>query len=147
MLPATFLIADELGADAVEIDAYVTDAALGDACAAIGVGPKLVGFRGTVKLLDVARLWRDFAPLLCERIGGETYRRSAVRSEADDLKINTLTFELDGESVAVEGAREVLAALFGSPRLDPPGVAHGRAADVLRRALPLPLPLYGMNYV
>jgi len=147
LLEAVRSAAQELHVESVEIDAYVTDLAMRDACARVGAAGKIIGFHGTFKLLDAARLWTSFLPLISERIGIEFCEQIKLTAEADELKVHTLTFELAGQSVKIEGAREILAALFGSPQLDALAPLTGRLADLLRKALPLPLPLYGMSYI
>jgi len=133
-------------AETVVIDAYATDSVLRDACAALGADPKLVAHSGIVKLLDAGRLWQGYAPLLRERIG-EAASELQLETEADELKIHTLTFRHGGESLTLRGHRELTAALFGAPGLEPMADYSGALADLLGQALPLPLPLYGLNYV
>ena len=139
-------IAESYQAETVMIDAYATDRALRDACATFGADPELVAHPGIVKLLDAGRLWQDFAPLLRERIG-ETASELQIETEADELKIHTLTFRHGRESLTLRGHRELTAALFGTPDLDPMADYSSPLAESLRRALPLPLPLYGLNFV
>jgi predicted N-acetyltransferase YhbS len=140
-------LAGELHAETLTIDAYTCDCALADACAAVGGAAEVVSFSGTVKLLDLGRLWRGFRPLLKERLGADLSLRLRANCEADELGIHTLRLAIDDERLEVRGAREVLAAIFGSPDADPLVEAGGRLGEAVRRALPLPLCLYGMNYV
>ncbi|MEN6626929.1 MAG: GNAT family N-acetyltransferase [Candidatus Sumerlaeia bacterium] len=139
-------LARRFGTQKIEWDGQARDAALADACLAIGAGRRKAAHYGTVKLLSVERLMSQFKPLLRERLGGMAEGFVAT-SQIEDGIVNRLTFELDGERLAVKGEVEALAALFGSTELDPLAHARGRLADALRRALPLPLPLYGLNYV
>ncbi len=139
-------VLDRFGLQTVIVHAYESDRAMLDACAEIGIRPELEPCVGTVKLLDAARLWSDFAPLIGERIGPQTYARIRVCAEADELKIHTLVFERDRERLSFEGADEIAAALFGSRELQALATHAGPLAEILRRALPLPLPMYGLNY-
>ena len=147
VLAALRRIAERHQAEAVRIHAYCCDYALQDACCALGGGTEIVPVGGLVKLLDANRLWRDFAPLLAERIGPDAAGGTTIHAEADELKIHTLTFRLGGDALTLRGPRELTAALFGAPDLDPLAGRRGRLADILRNALPLPLPLYGLNFV
>jgi len=140
-------IAGNFGAQAVQIYAYMGDRAMRRACAAAGAELEVVAHTGTVKLLDAGRLWKGFGPLLAERIGTEAAAKLRLRAQADELKIHTLSFELSDERFVVHGAEKVVAALFGSPQLDPLAGAPGELGQTLRAALPLPLPMYGLNYI
>jgi predicted N-acetyltransferase YhbS len=147
ILPALPEILDNLGIETAVICAYPSDRAMLDACAELNVSPQVTGFQGTVKVLDVDMLWRDFTPLLIERIGPEACAKMNLTAESDEFKIHTLTFDSGGEHVTIEGEREILLALFGSPELDPLGERSGALVETLRRALPLPLPMYGASYI
>jgi len=140
-------LADHYAAGSVEIDAYPTDVALKLACAAPAGTAERVGSPYTLKLLDADRLWSAFRPLLAERIGASAAAKLRIAAEADELSIHGLAFESAGERFEAAGAREVTAALFGSTELDPLAGAAGALGRTLRRALPLPLPLYGLNYI
>jgi len=140
-------IASQWGAEAVSIEAYESDVAMAEALAPTGAERKIVGFHGTLKLLAAGKLWQDFTPLISERIGAVACERIHIKDQADELAVHTLSFALDGESVTINGPREIVAALFGSPTLDPLAEQSGTLASLLRAALPLPLPMYGMNYV
>lgn len=130
----------------IEWEGYGRDAALRFCCAGIGIKPAPIAHYGTVKLLSVERLLADFRPLLRERLGEEAGTLT-VTSRSDNGTVERVTFELAGEKLSVEGEAEVLAALFGSPEMDPLAAAPGKLGKTLRQAFPLPLPLYGLNYV
>ena len=132
-------------ADEVVIEGYLWDIELRELCAALGVEAETVRHLGAVKIIDAARLWEDFAPLRRERMG-EAGRRIALRVQADALAIESLTFELDGEKVTIRGNDQAVATMFGSADPDPLAGQAGPLAELLRRVLPLPLPLYGLNY-
>ncbi len=134
------------GIETVVIKAYAFDVELVHACEAIGVKPEMVRHQAAVRLLNAEALWRDFLPLLQDRIGEEA-SRIHLRTESDEMKIHTLEFSLGDEKLTIEGECELTAALFGSPELNPLAEREGPLADKLRKALPLPLPLYGLNYV
>jgi len=147
VLEALRPIAEQWGAERIKIDAYPTDAVLREACGRIGASAETASFYGTFKLLDAARAWRDYGPLLAERLGPELYGQISIEAESDPLKIHTVTFQRGAQLVELRGAREILAALFGSKEIDPLAEAEGELADALRQALPLPVPMYGLNYV
>lgn len=140
-------LARRLGAKHVEWEGCGRDAALADACAAVGAPPTRISHYGTVKLLSVEKLLGAFRPLLRERLGEETAAALTVTSRIENGTVRRLAFELNGEKLAVDGEVEALAALFGSPEIDPLAAAPETWRGVLGRALPLPLPLYGLNYV
>lgn len=140
-------LARERNAAGVEIDAYTTDIALRRIGRDLGGECETASMSCTLKLLDAERLWADFAPLLAERLGQAAAAEVRVSPEADELQIHTLTFERGGEQFEVRGAHEVTAALFGADELDPLAAAPGPLGETLRRALPLPLPMYGLNYI
>jgi hypothetical protein len=140
-------IAADLGARQVTIDGYETDGSLREACARLGVRPEIVSFFRTLKLLDARRLWQDFAPLLAERIGADCLAKIGIRQEADDLAVRAIEFDMGGDRGRINTPAGVLAALFGHPTEAPLAEAPGEMARVLRCALPLPLPHYGLNYV
>ncbi len=131
----------------VDVEAYETDIAIAEALADTKADIETVSFNGTLKILSAERMWQDFAALISERIGPEIFEQITISSESDDLKIHTLTFDRDGESVTIEGDREIVAALIGSTTLDPLTGRTGELAKLLKAALPLPIPLYGMSYV
>jgi len=147
MVAALPAVAEAFRAETVVIDAYDFDCGLRDACSLLEADWHIVAHRGLVKLLDARRLWRDFQPLLAERIGREAASRMRIHTQADELKIHTLTFEWNQGELTLHGERELTAALFGAVELDPLANRSGPLAETLRRALPLPLPLYGLNYV
>ena len=140
-------IVEAAKAEAVHIDAYEWDMALADLCARAGAKVEVIPHRGTIKLLDPQRLWDDFTPLLIERTDAETISKISLHPEADDLTIHTLTFRMDGQDLILRGPENLTATLFGAPDVAPLADASGPLGETLRRALPLPLPLYGMNYV
>jgi GNAT superfamily N-acetyltransferase len=146
LIRALPLAARELGADAFAIDAYEFDRSLEEALKDI-VRWDSMPHTGVVKLLDPARLWRDFKPLIAERIGAEALGRISVRSESDDLRVHALTFEMGGEILTFDSPEDLTAALLGHPNHKPLINARGSLADILHKALPLPLPMYGLNYV
>ena len=129
----------------VVIEGYPHDRELADACRRRGGRAETIAHLGAVKVLDAGRLWEAFGPLLRERIGPEA-ERIRLHAEGDRLAIATLTFELDGETVSLTGNREAVTALFGAAEAAPLAGVTGHLADLLRRALPLPLPMYGLNY-
>ena len=139
-------IARELGAETIEMRGYPFDLALREACMFRGAEVQRCALVGTVKLLDAQRLWRDFTPLLAERIGLDAVMNMEICQQEDELKIHTLTFRLGGDEFTIEGADELAVALFGHPEHDPLAGASGPLAELLRRALPLPLPMYGLNF-
>jgi hypothetical protein len=140
-------LARRFGTKEIEWDGCARDAALADAMASIGVKPTRAAHYGTVKLLSVERLINEFQPLLRERLGEETAAALTVTSRIDGGAVRCITFELDGERLTIDGEVEALAALFGSPEIDPLAAAPEKLGRALRQALPLPLPLYGLNYV
>jgi len=129
----------------VVIDAYPGDRDLADACRQRGARAEVVAHVGAVKVLDPARLWQALLPALRERIGPAA-DRIRVHTEGDRLAIATLTFEMDGQRIPLTGNRRAVTALFDAPEEAPPPNAAGPLAEALARALPLPLPLYGLNY-
>ncbi|HQK92266.1 MAG TPA: GNAT family N-acetyltransferase [Armatimonadota bacterium] len=134
-------------AASVTVETYASDYGMRDVCQLLGVSPRWESFPGTVKVLDVRRLWSDFAPLLAERIGAGNYEAIRVWAEADELRVHRLVFELGNETVEVDGDRSVVATLFGSVHSEPLAGMGGHLAGLLRQALPLPLPRYGLNFV
>jgi len=70
-----------------------------------------------------------------------------VWAEADELRVHRLVFELGRETVEIDGDRSVVATLFGSMDSEPLAGMVGPLADLLRQALPFPLPRYGLNFV
>ena len=130
----------------IVMDSYTSDHDLGQVLEPMGVVREDVSHSGVLKLLDVNILWRQFLPLITERIGASASDIS-VRADADELKIHTVTFELGSESITITGSSNVLAVLFGGLKLDPLADESGLLADLLRKALPLPVPMYGLNYV
>ncbi len=140
-------IAKQWQADLVDIEAYEADVAMAEALSPTKAEIETVSFNGTLKILSAERMWQDFAALISERIGPEVFEQITISSESDDLKIHTLTFDRDGESVTIEGDRKIVAALVGSTTLDPLAGQTGELAELLKLALPLPIPLYGMSYV
>lgn len=134
-------------AQRVTVRGYPWDRGLRDVFLGWSVKPELRTFRGTVKLLDPARLWEDFRPLLSERIGAEAAASIEVHAEADALKIHTLTFRRAGEEITLCRAAALTAALLGHPKRRPLGRNSRGLGGVLKRALPVPLPMYGLNYV
>lgn len=139
-------LARRFGTKQIEWEGCGRDAALADACAAIGAKPARTAHYGTVKLLSVERLLSEFKPLLRERLGDEAAALT-VTSQSENGAVRRATFELNGEKLSVAGEIEVLAALFGSPEIDPLAAAPEKLGKALRQAFPLPLPLYGLNWV
>lgn len=131
----------------VQINGYAGDLDLLDACAESGALPQPTAFAGTVKILDVQRLWQDYALLLTERLGSESFRALRLIPETDETGLHTLTFQRGEERVKIAGAAEIIAAFFGQQDLDPLKDLSGSLAETLRAVFPLPLPIYGLNYV
>lgn len=140
------LIAEAVEVETLIIDGYCLDDSLLQACEAVGADVKNVRHFGITKLLDATRLWNSFAPLLSARIGAENLSRIEISAEADELKIHKLTFQMGDQQLVLDGYQELTAALFGSLECDPLADRSGELAEMLRQALPLPLPLYGLNY-
>lgn len=147
LLAAVPEICRECGAKRAEIIAYTYDQDLLKACRSLGVEAEIVPFAFTVKLLDAQRLWRDFGPVLAARIGKDALANLRITSETDNMKINSLRFTLGNENFTINGAQEVLAGLFGLPAMNPLPQAQGRLGQELRRALPLAVPMYGLNFL
>ncbi len=139
-------MAAQFGAEEVEIEAYPTDYAMREALTTVGAGYEITEFHGTVKVLDVGMLWRDFVPLVRERAGAAA-DAVQVSSQADKFKIHTLRFEMGSDEFEIRDPAAIPAAFFGSKELDPLKEAPGELGSILRLALPLPLPVYGLNYV
>ena len=146
-LAAARTVAAEWGAENLNLRGYPWDRALWDACARCGIEPALRTFRGTVKLLDAERLWQDLQPLLAERIGAREAASIEVEAKADELKIHTVVFRRGRDKVALRGPQKLTATLFGHPSRNPLGRFSKPLAQTLRRALPSPLAMYGLNYV
>jgi len=129
------------------VRAYRSDRTMQDLGAAAGIVARKSEFLGTVKLLDAESLWRGFAPLLCERIGYERYAAIRLSSEKDELKIHRLTFRFNEEELSLDGPQTIMAVLFDSiDESTPPAAMTGELGEMLRQALPLPLPMYGLHY-
>ena len=139
-------ICRNLDVQAVRIDGYSTDCDLTEACAAVGIEPELVPSSFAVKLLNTDRLWQDFTPLLVDRIGQEMFGNLQISAQDDEMQIHSVDFELATEHFTVQGTRQVLAALFGSVETEPLVKAPNQLGRILSQALPLPLPLYGLNF-
>ena len=141
------LIAPMLEAEQIDVEGYASDVELASVMSRASSAARPIGFvSGTIKLLNPQRLWNDFLPLLQERIGAPA-GEIKLSWQADELKVHTLKFELAGQSLEIRGDQEVMATMFGSSKLDPLGQASGPLATLLRKALPLPTVLYGLNYV
>jgi len=134
-------------ASSIRVETYGSDHSMRDLCQALGVAPRWESFPGTVKVLDIERLWSDFAPLVAGRIGPGNRKAIRVWAEADELRVHRLVFELGRETVEIDGDRSVVATLFGSMDSEPLAGMVGPLADLLRQALPFPLPRYGLNFV
>lgn len=132
---------------AVTVETYASDYGMRDVCQSLGISPRWESFPGTVKVLDAEGLWSGFASLVAGRIGPDNYRAIRVWAEADELRVHRLVFELGNETVEVDGDRSVVATLFGSVHSEPLAGMDGRLAHLLRQAVPLPLPRYGLNFV
>lgn len=122
---------------------YPTDAALADLALAHGWPTAWDGHEGTLKILDWPRLLADLRPLLADRVGAATLDSLRFQPEDDGLKLARLTVHRGDESLCLEGDA-IVRLVFGSHQpLDPPA---SPLEDLLRRAFPVPLPLYGLNY-
>ncbi|MCD6365627.1 MAG: GNAT family N-acetyltransferase [Planctomycetes bacterium] len=146
VLAALRQIAEPVEAETVTIDGYCWDDALRRACEAASANVETVSHSGITKLLDPTRLWNSFAPLLSARIGAKNFSEIHLSAEADDLRIHTLTFEMGDQKLILSGYEELTKAIFGSPQSNPLADRSGELAKILTQALPLPLPLYGLNY-
>jgi len=134
-------------AASLQVEAYAQDLTLASLAAEAGAKAHSTAFPGTVKILDVATLWQDFWPLLAERIGPATARSIDVSFQADDFGVQSVEIRRGSEAVKIEGAKEALSAFFDPSDTSPLATAQGPLAELLRQALPLPLPMYGLNYV
>jgi hypothetical protein len=147
VLAAAGALAARSHAASVQVEAYVEDLTMASLAAEAGAKKRATAFPGTVKILDVATLWQDFWPLLAERIGPATARSIDVSFQADELAVQSVEFRRGSDSVKIDGAKEVLSAIFDPPDTSPLAAAQGPLGELLRQALPLPLPMYGLNYV
>jgi hypothetical protein len=147
VLAAARSLAGRSPAASVQVEAYVEDLTLVSLAAEAGAKRELHAFPGTVKILDVAALWEDYWPLLAERLTPAVASSIEVSFQADDLAVQSVEFRRGGECVKIDGAKESLCAFFDPSEASPLAAAQGELGGLLRQALPLPLPMYGLNYV
>lgn len=153
VLAAAGAVAREHGAARVQVEAYAADLNLAAVADQAGAKREVAPFPGTVKILAASLLWRTFWPLAVERTTLAEAGAIEVTAQADDLAVHSVEFRQAGQSVTISGAQEVVSAFFdphepaAGGRPSPLAEAKGPLGDLLRKALPLPLPMYGLNYV
>jgi hypothetical protein len=127
-------VLEAMGAARADLECLASDRALVDIAAARGLEQSPRGFQGTVKVID--------PPGLLPMLGTFTGPGVSVSATA-----HAVTFGLGPETFTVQGAAAVTGLLFGSLERQPdlPGPGPLRAA--LSAALPVPLPVYGFNYI
>jgi len=146
-LPGLGRIGAAQGFETVTVMCYPADVTLVEETKRLGGDVAKRRFGGMVKLLDPRGLWRDFRRLIARSVGTTVAKSLRVAYDADDLCIHTLRFTLGKESVELRGAQNLTAALFGHPTRRPLGQWSKGLGSLLDHALPLPLPLYGLNFV
>jgi len=94
---------------------------------------------GTIVILDYERLFERLQPRFSELLGGD---RPGV--EADGERV---VFRAGGDELAVD-ADTATRLIFGTPEGEEKAVLEGSTAGrVLEEVFPVPLPIYGINYV
>ena len=147
-LTAAGRLAAEQGAPTVTVTGHAADHALAAVLAEIGAAVEHRPFHpgSTIKLLDLPRLWTDARPLLRERIGDAAERIVVTQTIDEDGVVQAAEFAFDGQRVKIEGAEAVVHTFLGRPDGQAMTCASGRLGELLGLALPLPLPMYGLNY-
>lgn len=146
VLHGALQLAGEVGAQMLQLRAYPWDENTRGAWLQAGADIRETTSLYTVRILDARRLLEAMMPLLIER-AGEAISTVEVIPEEDDRKLHTLRFRLDGEEVCLEGSETIIHTVFGHPESQPTPEPDEGLGGLLRRALPLPLPMYGLNYV
>lgn len=124
--------------------AYDTDLAVCELALRHGLPQRSISHEGTIRVLDLPRLLDDFGPLLRDRLGAAGELSMDLRAAGDGY--DRLAVTGFGERLEMEGDTAIIALLFGTTGEQPLAGRGGRLIDALRRALPLPLPMYGLNY-
>lgn len=147
-LAAAGRLATEHGAPRVVLTGYVSDHALAAALAEVDAVVEHRPFHtgATIKLLELPRLWADAMPLLHERIGDAAAAVIVTQDMDSDGVVQAAHFAYGGQHADVTGAEAVVHTFLGRPDAQAMTHAPGQLGALLRRALPLPLPMYGLNY-
>jgi len=103
------------------------------------------GFWGTVGIVEPRKFWDACEALFRERLGDERFGR--LRLDAGP----PMSVSLGDERLPLDGMADLTRLVFamqedpGRSRLTPP--AGSELADALKSLFPLPLMVYGMNYI
>ncbi len=119
------------------------DKPLLDELARRGVSLEWGGAGGTFKILNPRRFLQTIRPLLVRRAGEAVANALSVEGTPDDV-----TVRLGDQSLRVEG-QAVAQLFFGTldDREKASYPASGPLRNALEKTLPLPVPMYEMNYV
>jgi hypothetical protein len=127
-------------ANRVEIDTTGNDVELCALAQMHFLPVSALGFRGTLKVVDRAGLFRALEGHIAERL---------TPAELGSFKVTCdgpVAFEHAGERFVIDKDGELAALLFGSLEEAVPRI-EGRLGEILARLFPLPLPCYGLNYI
>lgn len=128
----------ESGLHSAEVTAPVADRELAVLAEAYALPARLRGFEGTIKIIDAPGLLGALQGWIEERAGGVS---------AEGGSTPAARFSLGPESIVVEKAEDLAALLFGSVERPARAMPPGPLARLLSRTFPVPLPMYGLNYI
>ncbi len=140
------------GTERIRIHAQGSDPVLAEVLrASTGAEGAPSGFSGTLRVINFAQLLERCRPLLAERIGWTNVRDMSFAADAPAGKDHGgFTIRRETQEVRVADLGSAANFLFGARSRpaedsDPTGDAALKAD--LSRALPLPVPWYGISYV
>jgi predicted N-acetyltransferase YhbS len=138
------VVARRMGAVAVELVGPDGDAALAAHAAARGWSVTIGSFPGTLGVLRPREFLAALAPWIEERLGARDAARLRIEASEGETR-----FSVEGESVTLTTTGQLAALLFGGEteeaRAVPP--REGRVGALLQALFPLPLPVYGYNFI
>jgi hypothetical protein len=140
-------VARQMGAAAVELVGPDGDLPLAAEAAVRGWEVETARFPGTVGVLRPRELLAALAPWMEERLGSGTAARLRVHVGETETR-----FELEGEVLTLPTGGPLAALLFGGEPeegVPPPGdrAPSGGVGALLQALFPLPLPVYGYNFI
>lgn len=145
------IVAQRMGAAAVELIGPDGDAPLAAQAAARGWETEIESFPGTVGILRPREFFAALAPWIEERLGERDAGRLRIHAAAEETRFEVeagVFATLPGDSIVLTTG-QLPALLFGGDteeaRAIPP--LNGRVGALLQSLFPIPLPTYGYNFI
>jgi hypothetical protein len=125
----------------IEVETTIRDAEMEGLARDYRIPVRARGFRGTLKIIDTPRFLRSI----------QGYVRQGLPSR-DRVRLETsasggVRLAVGAEELLLRTDREAAAFFFGSLETPPSVSARGRLRQAVDRLFPLPLPVYGLNYI